>query len=146
MDSTEHVCMLKSISYARAFKDRNWLEFSTVLDAAFANPEDKLVTLENITKTREFFGKVVEEDGMKDRSAHLGLLELEKRSRQHGLATDSTTLNSLLEAYFQNFGGKPCCYEDLQPYVELEGEELARWTSVLEKQTASAVRVSFLSL
>ena len=82
---------------------------------------------------------------MKDRSAHLALLELEKRSRQHDLATDSTTLNSLLEAYFLNFGGKPCCYEDLQPYVELEGEELARWTSVLEKQTASAVSISLIS-
>ena len=100
MHSTERVCMLKSISCAGAFRDRNWLEFLAVLDAAFANPEDKLVTLENITKTREFFGKAVEEDGVKDRSAHLGLLELEKRSRQHGLATDSTTLNSLLEPYF----------------------------------------------
>nr|VWO98683.1 MAPKK kinase Kpp4 [Ganoderma boninense] len=122
-------------------KDRNWLEFLAVLDATFSNPGDKSVTSENITKTREFLGKVVEEDGVKDRSGHLALLELEKRSRQHGLATDSTTLNSLLEAYFLNFGGKPCCYEDLQPYVELEGEELARWTSVLEKQTASATSV-----
>ena len=146
MHSTEHVCMLKSISCADAFRDWNWLEFLAILGAAFANPEDKLVTLGNITKTHKFFRKVVEEDSVKDRSAHLSLLELEKCSQQHGLAMDSTTLNSLLEAYFQNFGGKPCCYKDLQLYVELEGEELAWWTSVLEKQTASVVRVSFLLL
>ena len=115
-----------------------------MLDATFANPEDKSATAESIKKTREFLGKIAEEDGVKDRSGHLALLELEKRSRQHGLATDSTTINSLLEAYFQNFGGKACCYEDLQPYVELEGEELARWTSVLEKQTASSVSLSHL--
>ena len=117
-----------------------------MLDATFANPEDKSATAESIKKTREFLGKIAEEDGVKDRSGHLALLELEKRSRQHGLATDSTTINSLLEAYFQNFGGKACCYEDLQPYVELEGEELARWTSVLEKQTASSVSLSHLTI
>lgn len=140
--STEDVCLPKS---SATYRDRNWLEFLAVLDATFANPDDKLATSESIPKTRDFLGKVVEEDGVKDRSAHLALLELEKRSRQHDLATDSTTLNSLLEAYFLNFGGKPCCYEDLQPYVELEGEELARWTSVLEKQTASAVSISLIS-
>ncbi|TBU65814.1 N-acetyltransferase B complex non catalytic subunit-domain-containing protein [Dichomitus squalens] len=122
-------------------KDRNWLEFLAVLDATFVDPEDKSATAESIKKTRELLGKVVEEDGVKDRSGHLALLELEKRSRQHGLATDTTTLNSLLEAYFQNFGGKACCYEDLKPYVELEGEDLARWTAVLEKQTASSTFV-----
>ena len=113
-----------------------------MLDATFEKPEDESGTAENITKTREFLGKIIEEDGVKDRSGHLALLELEKRSRHHSLATDSTTLNSLLEAYFQNFGGKACCYEDLVPYIELEGEDLARWTSVLEKQTASSVGLS----
>ena len=42
---------------------------------------------ERVAHTREFFGKVVEEDGVKDRSGRLALLELEKRSRHHGLTT-----------------------------------------------------------
>ncbi|KAI0362109.1 actin cytoskeleton organization protein [Trametes cingulata] len=130
-------------------KDRNWLEFLAVLDGTFADltsdPSDveaaKAAVAERIPKTREFFGKVVEEDGVKDRSGHLALLELEKRSRHHGLATDSTALNSLLESYFQSFGGKACCYEDLKPYIALEGDELAQWTAVLEKQTATFTSV-----
>lgn len=78
-----------------AWRDRNWLEFLAVLDATFADLTSeasdveaaKAATSERIVKTREFFGKVVETDGVRDRSGHLALLELEKRSRQHGLAT-----------------------------------------------------------
>ncbi len=151
-----------------AWRDRNWLEFLAVLDATFADLTSeasdveaaKVAVSERIVKAREFFGKVVEADGVKDRSGHLALLELEKRSRQHGLATgmetqylsehwpngisDSSALHSLLESYFQSFGGKSCCYEDLKPYIEFEGEDLAKWTAVLEKQTASFVSCIFL--
>ncbi|KAI0670373.1 actin cytoskeleton organization protein [Trametes maxima] len=130
-------------------KDRNWLEFLSVLDGTFAGltPEgsdvdaEKAVVSERIAKTREFLGKITEEDGVKDRSGPLALLELEKRARQHGLATDSGALHSLLESYFQSFGGKSCCFEDLKPYVDLEGEDLTRWTAVLEKQTAAFTTV-----
>ncbi|KAH9901395.1 actin cytoskeleton organization protein [Cubamyces lactineus] len=130
-------------------KDRNWLEFLAVLDATFADLTSdavdvdtaKAAAAERIVKAREFFGKVVEEDGVKDRSGHLALLELEKRARHHGLSTDPTALISLLEGYFQSFGGKACCYEDLKPYIELEGEELANWTALLEKQTSAYTTV-----
>ncbi|KAI0721082.1 N-acetyltransferase B complex non catalytic subunit-domain-containing protein [Cerioporus squamosus] len=130
-------------------KDRNWLEFLAVLDATFADltvegadvEAAKGSCAERITRTRELLCKVVEHDGVKDRSGHLALLELEKRSRHHGLATDSTVLTSLLESYFQHFGGKACCFEDLKPYIELEGADLATWTSVLEKQTAQVTSV-----
>ncbi|KAI0780924.1 actin cytoskeleton organization protein [Trametes elegans] len=130
-------------------QDRNWLEFLTVVDAAFADltsdAEDadaaKTAASGRILKTRELFGKVAEADGVKDRSGHLALLELEKRARQHGLATDSTALHSLLDSYFQSFGGKACCYEDLRPYIEFEGEDLAQWNAVLEKQTATFTSV-----
>ncbi|OSC97114.1 actin cytoskeleton organization protein [Trametes coccinea BRFM310] len=131
-------------------KDRNWLEFLAVLDGTFADltsqPSDveaaKAAVSERIVKAREFFGKIVEIDGMKDRSGHLALLELEKRARHHGLATDSAALNSSLEHYFQSFGGKACCYEDLKPYIELEGDELARWTAMLENQPATFASLS----
>ncbi|KAI0748133.1 N-acetyltransferase B complex non catalytic subunit-domain-containing protein [Daedaleopsis nitida] len=130
-------------------KDRNWLEFLAVIDATFSDftaegadvDAAKVSCAEHVVRTRDLFGKVVEEDGVKDRSGHLALLELEKRSRQHGLATDPTVLTSLLESYFQHFGGKACCYEDLQPYIQFEGEDLLRWTSILEKQTAATTSV-----
>lgn len=66
-----------------------------MLDATFADltgdvadaDAAKAAVAERIVKAREFFGKVVEEDGVKDRSGHLALLELEKRARHHGLST-----------------------------------------------------------
>lgn len=53
---------------------------------------------------------------------------------------DKTRLCALLEEYFEKFGEKPSCHQDLKPYIELEGEELAQWTSVLEAFSLSFVR------
>ncbi|OBZ75813.1 N-alpha-acetyltransferase 25, NatB auxiliary subunit [Grifola frondosa] len=126
-------------------KDRNWLEFLAVLDATFSDVTSpssdteaaKASSAEHITKTREFLGKVVDQDGLKDRSGHLARLELEKRARQHGLATDPAAMTGLLESYFWQFGDKLCCYEDLLPYVQLDGDDFAKWTSLLEEQASS---------
>ena len=76
-------------------RDRNWLEFLAVLDATFADVATdgsdavaaKAACTERIAQSRELFGKVVEEDGFKERAGHLALLELEKRSRQYGVVT-----------------------------------------------------------
>ena len=38
-----------------------------------------------ITHSKAFFSKIAEEDGLKDRSGFLALLELERRSAAHGL-------------------------------------------------------------
>jgi N-terminal acetyltransferase B complex non-catalytic subunit len=80
--------------------DRNWLEFLSVLDATFsciaisqdgvspeANEFVRMECSENIVRTRDLFTRLAEEDGKKDRSALLALLELEKRARIHGLST-----------------------------------------------------------
>ena len=69
-----------------------------MLDATFADltaegvdsETAKVRCSERVARTRELFGKVVEADGIKDRSGHLALLELEKRSRQHDLATGTS--------------------------------------------------------
>ncbi len=86
-----------------ASSDRNWLGFLSVIDGTFADltVEDadveaaKATTAGRIMETREFLAKVVEADEVKDRSGHLALLELEKRSRQHGLATGILNLTHL---------------------------------------------------
>ncbi|PCH37977.1 hypothetical protein WOLCODRAFT_135971 [Wolfiporia cocos MD-104 SS10] len=127
-------------------KDRNWLEFLSVLDATFADlsatsdtdvEAAKAASAENIAKTRECFAQVAEGDGRKDRSGLLALLELEKRARSHGLSTEPSELRNLLERYFAQFGDKFVCFEDLRPYVQLEGDELAAWSSLLETQSSS---------
>jgi hypothetical protein len=71
-------------------RDRNWLEFLAVLDAtlppaSLPAPVDS-ETREKVTRTQEFFTVVENEDGLKDRSASLALLELENRALAHGLA------------------------------------------------------------
>lgn len=38
----------------------------------------------------------------------------------------------LMQAYFQKFGDKACCFEDLRPYLELDSDGLARWTDFLD--------------
>jgi hypothetical protein len=81
-------------------RDRNWLEFLSVLDAVFSDfvvlsGEDdsdtiearKKECIERIVKAREFFSHLVELDGAKERSGLLALLELEKRAKDHGLST-----------------------------------------------------------
>ena len=47
-----------------------------------------------------------------------------------------------MESYFQHFGGKPCCYEDLRPYADVEGLDTAKWTATLEAQDMTFVSLS----
>lgn len=70
-------------------RDRNWLEFLAVLDAALpptpSNSADPEVQ-DKITQAQAFFSGVEKGDGLKDRSASLAILELEKRACTHGLS------------------------------------------------------------
>lgn len=110
----------------------------------------------NYQETRELLLKVMEKDGLKDRSGLLALLELENRALAHDLADgtfgritvrkkltsqiDSTVLLGLLKEYLEKIGDKACCYEDLKPYIDLEEESLAEWTSFLDALPTSFVR------
>lgn len=91
--------ILRKIKYSSLkYSDRNWLEFLSVLDGTFAAIRDgseasesaKTECSEAITKTHQLFSRLAEQDGLKDRSGLLGLLELEKRARSHGLSTGSS--------------------------------------------------------
>lgn len=78
-------------------RDRNWLEFLSVLDSTFAplslspnetQNEEKLdLCTKNVSKTRNFLMEIAEQDGTRDRSAILALLELEKRAIACGVCT-----------------------------------------------------------
>ncbi|TFK54787.1 hypothetical protein OE88DRAFT_1653277 [Heliocybe sulcata] len=126
-------------------KDRNWLEFLSVLDGTFAgvassaetSEEARADCKEQIYKTSELFTRVSEEDGLKDRSGLLGLLELAKRSKQYGFSPDFTELVLLLQKYWHKFGDKACFYEDVKPYLDLDADDLSRWVSFLDSQQPS---------
>ncbi|KAJ3568563.1 hypothetical protein NP233_g5635 [Leucocoprinus birnbaumii] len=121
--------------------DRNWLEFLSILDATFSDltggeekPSGEALEAVKLTvlETRAFFSQIAEKDGLRDRSGLLAQLELEKRARAHGISDDQTRLGALLKGYFEKFGSKPSCFEDIRPYIDLDGDELAQWTSVLD--------------
>ena len=78
-------------------RDRNWLEFLSVLDATFCGDKNdehsapaevsRTAGLERVAVAKKFFAQIAEEDGARDRSALLASLELEKRARDHGLSS-----------------------------------------------------------
>ncbi|KAI0065400.1 TPR-like protein [Artomyces pyxidatus] len=122
-------------------QDRNWLEFLSVLDATFSsltssNEAPDASAREECTqeaaRVRILFTKVAEEDGRKDRSGLLALLELEKRARIHDVSSDPSRLVDLLQQYHETFGDKAASYEDLKPYLDMDGEDLTRWISYLD--------------
>ncbi|KAG6898362.1 hypothetical protein C0992_009037 [Termitomyces sp. T32_za158] len=119
--------------------DRNWLEFLSVLDATFSylsssdgSSDSRVESSEHVKETKEFLNRIAEEDGAKDRSAALALLELEKRAHDHGISNDSNRLVILMQDYFTRVGHKACCFEDLKPYLALKEDELSKWTSFLQ--------------
>jgi len=135
------------------FRDRNWLEFLAVLDATFSAEGD---TTELVESARKFFTEIAERDGQKDRSGPLALLELEKRVMERSISKgtsntrpdrlftlntveDPEVLENYLKSYFDQFGDKACCFEDLKPYIVLDGESLAEWTSHLRETSISTV-------
>jgi N-terminal acetyltransferase B complex non-catalytic subunit len=79
-----------------------------VLDATFSydttlsNEESSAVECSrHIQRSRELFTRIAEEDGQKDRSGLLALLELEKRARARGLS-DSMSIYPLLLIFVIN--------------------------------------------
>ncbi|KAF5381081.1 hypothetical protein D9615_004014 [Tricholomella constricta] len=138
-------------------KDRNWLEFLSILDATFSylTPSNNIglsstsetsrsECIGHLAKTEALFTRIAQEDGTKDRSAALALLELEKRAQTHGISNDSGRLVALMQQYFDQVGDKACFFEDLKPYLALQGEELAKWTTFLESVSTSFTTASEL--
>ncbi|THU87266.1 hypothetical protein K435DRAFT_782074 [Dendrothele bispora CBS 962.96] len=129
--------------------DRNWLEFVSLLDGTFShlqgsNENAKEECAKHIVHTQEVLDKIVENDGKKDRSGLLALVELETRARKHDLSTDTDRLINLMQQYFETFGDKSCCFEDLKPYTLLQGDERESWSSFLENVASDVSSVNNL--
>ncbi|EIN07294.1 actin cytoskeleton organization protein [Punctularia strigosozonata HHB-11173 SS5] len=124
--------------------DRNWLEFLSILDATFsylrsaADADAREKCARHVAETREFLAHIAAEDGLKDRSASLALVDLANRTSSHGLSTDPEDVVAAMEKYFDVYGDKACCFEDLRPYLGLEGDRLSRWSSFLQSKQLSS--------
>ncbi|KAF9562547.1 actin cytoskeleton organization protein [Agrocybe pediades] len=129
-------------------KDRNWLEFLAVLDGVLPSSTDSQLVEGDVTQklkhVEEVLSKVQEEDGLKDRSGPLALLELERRARIHGVAKDQTRMLTLLQNYFDKFGDKACCFEDLKPFLKTEDDTLGLFRASLESVPTDFTTVSQL--
>lgn len=66
-------------------------------------------------------------------------VHLSEDSIEHEHYSDSVRLLHLMKQYFEIFGDKACCFEDLKPYLNLEGNDLAAWTEVLQACPSSLV-------
>ncbi len=143
-------------------RDRNWLEFLSVLDAtlppvshsAFGGDASVCHTVKH---SRELFAKVSEEDGLKDRSGRLALLELEHRANKHCVtqgekvfihcrfffdtSADPSRMFLSMRDYFNTFGDKACCFEDIKPYIS-EGD-CGEFISFIESVPKSSVSLSY---
>ncbi|KAI6160023.1 N-acetyltransferase B complex non catalytic subunit-domain-containing protein [Pisolithus thermaeus] len=132
--------------------DRNWLEFLSVLDAAFApiassqgevSEESKQECRESLVETGEFLAEIAQKDGIKNRAAPLALTELKHRAYKHGLCELSVLVESMAD-YFAQFGDKACCFEDLRAYLDLEIASSEQWEAILANQNFSSTSVADL--
>ena len=122
------------------------MTFLSYLDSVFAIATGPDVSdTSALTEVQTLLRSLSETDGRKERGSHLARLEFETRLR--ALSPDVAAkiapsegrepLGALLEAYFDTFGDKACCFEDLSPYVHesLSGnpEERSHFVEYLTK-------------
>jgi hypothetical protein len=90
-EKVSHTAIHLYLSSRGLRRDRNWLEFVSILDATFL-PATRHESMhpdleERVAKTRDLFTKVAEQDGNRDRAAWLGLMELERVCGVHEVPT-----------------------------------------------------------
>lgn len=58
----------------------------------------------------------------------------------HCVFQDPKVLKDYLKSYFDQFGDKACCFEDLKPYIVLDDEIIAEWNSYLRQTPIATVK------
>ncbi|KAF8325563.1 N-acetyltransferase B complex non catalytic subunit-domain-containing protein [Cantharellus anzutake] len=122
--------------------DRNWLTFlsyvQSITGLCSSLEDEPSTSLAN--DAFSLLSSLASKDGETERGAHLAVLELSTSIKK--LNKDSITipqpLPDAIRAYFDLFSNKPCCFEDLKPYiVELVDEEKEAVSSFLASQKLS---------
>ncbi|ORX87429.1 TPR-like protein [Basidiobolus meristosporus CBS 931.73] len=113
--------------------------FTALMNFTKANPEEKATLFEEARRfLSEFVDKASSTPNPK-RGPFLSMLEFEKELINEGSVTNNVKLIELIVQYFEKFGSKFCCFEDLQPYLNLITKEQAQ--EVLEKFLKSVPQV-----
>ncbi|KAG2173554.1 hypothetical protein INT44_007145 [Umbelopsis vinacea] len=98
----------------------DWISWKAYFDALFKqiaeDPESEQRKLEEAKALIESTKKSALEASIMKRGPFMAELELDLRLKQDN-KIDGATMLEHIKAYFDRFGTKPCCFEDLQPYV-----------------------------
>lgn len=82
------------------WRDRNWLNFLSILNATFSHVEKA----EHIHKTEKLFHDLAQLDGNSDRSSLLALLELKKRTREANIPEHNVSEYNGMSYWFRSKG------------------------------------------
>ncbi|GAA5885358.1 hypothetical protein JCM6882_009585 [Rhodosporidiobolus microsporus] len=96
--------------------------------------------LDFVARSRGLFRKLATDSpkAKVERGFVLGLLEIVRESRSRGWE-EAEPLLPLLEEYFDRFGSKMCCFDDLYPYLDvLSSTESSSLRDKLQQQSQSS--------
>ncbi|KAG0365803.1 N-alpha-acetyltransferase 25, NatB auxiliary subunit [Gamsiella multidivaricata] len=96
----------------------DWRTILQYFDTIFLPVQDvDLKTSDNLKEARTFTAALAQNEGKNPkRGPFLAQIELEKRVQER-IGNNKETVMNLLVAYFEKFGSKTCCFEDLSPYI-----------------------------
>ncbi|KAF9114721.1 N-alpha-acetyltransferase 25, NatB auxiliary subunit [Mortierella sp. AM989] len=126
-----------TVQILKEINSDDWRTILQYFDTIFLPiQDDDLKTSENLAEARAFTSALVESEGKSPkRGPFLAQIELEKRV-QEKIGDNKATVLNLLVAYFDKFGSKTCCFEDLSTYISnLDNEDALEFCRRL-KQTA----------
>lgn len=101
------------------------MTFVSYIDASFTLFQEPGSGCPVVRDSHQFLCGLAQSDGRKERGSHLARLEFEKRLRMQcpdtltklGTIHSREPLGDLIKSYFEYFGDKTCCFEDLMPYI-----------------------------
>ncbi|GAA6051881.1 hypothetical protein JCM3770_005517, partial [Rhodotorula araucariae] len=110
--------------------DTNWhtmlylIRASVALASATSSSAPTADGLAHVTRAKDLFHQLATEGprAKVERGYLLALLELAREGQVRGWP-ESEKLGLLVQEYFERFGGKACCFDDLYPYLAVLGEE-----------------------
>ncbi|GAA5885346.1 hypothetical protein JCM16303_006012 [Sporobolomyces ruberrimus] len=113
------------------------------VEVSKASPSSEGVTL--LAETREIYQKLSKDSpkAKVERGYLLGSLEISRECRSRGWE-EVEPLEPLISAYFDQFGRKMCCFDDLIPYLEVLTSEESQ--AIREKASKVAAKKDNLSM
>ncbi|KAF9983748.1 N-alpha-acetyltransferase 25, NatB auxiliary subunit [Mortierella antarctica] len=125
-----------AVQILKEINSDDWRTILQYFDTIFLPVADAdLKTSENLAEARTFTSELVSNEGKNPkRGPFLAQIELEKRV-QDKIGDNKEKVLDLLMGYFDKFGSKTCCFEDLSTYIsELEKDDAMTFCQKLKEK------------